>query len=617
MLTKDGCNNNTVSLQPFVVIVGLGGIGKTELVKMYSHLRGPNYFANNVIWITSDDQMSLSNSFVNLAQYLGFKVSGQSLSVTVANVYDYFKKRKALFIFDNAETLEDIRPFLPQVSPIEMKPCILITSRNQEWGNDAGKLMLDVLEEYEAVSMVMSSLQTVIEITTEEAKQLAGELQSLPLALQQAVAYIKKFNKRRRFTVHDYIKAFQAKTKDVLGFKIQGSDYTKTVLVTWEMSFDKIREGESSSLASRLIGIMAYLHADDIPFDMFLELTSGDKDLLWDSFDVLLQYSLIKSSTRQEKGSEEVQTLFHIHRLVQKVIQLTLESTDVEKNIENSLRLIQELVSDALLYQGRYFESLDYVCEEYFYLEENLGPGHHATLALVFNKARSLHCIGKHREALPVYNEAITRYTSTIGELHCDTLAAKIDLGFLHIDLEEPEIALSIFQDVYEKKLQLENAKIVCTDGIELYKYRDVYTALYGIGHALQLLERYEEAEKLYAKFYEQRRITDGEDHPRRLHAGNKLAEVLIKQKRHSEAQNLLKDIYERQLSKLDDTHPHCMSTLANIVECMKINEEFEEAAIILNDLYLKRCKVLGADHKDTLKISNMMKKLKTVGESN
>ena len=156
----------------------------------------------------------------------------------------------------------------------------------------------------------------------------------------------------------------------------------------------------------------------------------------------------------------------------------------------------------------------------------------------------------------------------------------------------------------------MEQDKSVYGDGIELYKYRDIYTALYGIGHALQLLGRYDEAEEHYAIFYEQRRKTDGECHPRRLHAGNKLAEVKIKKGELSEAHALLKDVYAKQLKTLSDSHPHCMMTLANIIKCLKLKGEIEEARALLNELYDKRCEVLGPEHMDTKKIEKMIEKL-------
>ena len=130
---------------------------------------------------------------------------------------------------------------------------------------------------------------------------------------------------------------------------------------------------------------------------------------------------------------------------------------------------------------------------------------------------------------------------------------------------------------------------------------------MYGIGHALQLLKRYDEAEEHYTTFYEQRRQTDGECHPRRLHAGNKLAEVKIEKGEYSGAYELLQDVYKKQVSALGDRHPHCMTTLKTIIKCLKLKGEIEEARQVLYDLHGKILGVLGPEHVDTKKVEKMI----------
>ena len=45
-------------------------------------------------------------------------------------------------------------------------------------------------------------------------------------------------------------------------------------------------------------------------------------------------------------------------------------------------------IVDALLYQGRYSESLEYVEQQHTFMKKKMGETHHSTLALLFNKAR-------------------------------------------------------------------------------------------------------------------------------------------------------------------------------------------------------------------------------------
>jgi hypothetical protein len=88
-------------------ICGLGGIGKSEIAKMYARQHCQDY-DGNVIWINAATYGTLEESFHRLAKdklNISTKsIDGQEKDIKsiVQEVYKYFSKRKSLFFFDNA-----------------------------------------------------------------------------------------------------------------------------------------------------------------------------------------------------------------------------------------------------------------------------------------------------------------------------------------------------------------------------------------------------------------------------------------------------------------------------------------------------------------------------------
>jgi hypothetical protein len=70
---------------------------------------------------------------------------------------------------------------------------------------------------------------------------LAITLQCFPLALQQAVAYIKQTDKEyknieQKFEITHYLKKYEQKARELLNFdfpKDNNNCYTKTTFITW------------------------------------------------------------------------------------------------------------------------------------------------------------------------------------------------------------------------------------------------------------------------------------------------------------------------------------------------------------------------------------------------
>ena len=153
------------------------------------------------------------------------------------------------------------------------------------------------------------------------ARTLAGELGYLPLALEQAAAYMK--GHKEAFSV--YLAAYRAlrlKLLDEMG-PVAG-EYPETVRTTWKRSFDAVAAASPTSIA--LLRLSAFFAPDAIPYELIVEgaselgeplasaLTSppGGDFALNEILTPLARHSLVRRDP-------EART-YSVHRLVQAVL---------------------------------------------------------------------------------------------------------------------------------------------------------------------------------------------------------------------------------------------------------------------------------------------------------
>ena len=305
-------------------VSGLGGIGKTQLALRYAQLHVTEY-DNNVVWINSETKLDMSRSFSKLAAKLAIERKDEygehkDIERIVEEIYDYFSDRRSLFIFDNVENYVEIEPFLPK-SMVGNKPSLLITSRYKNWQNAAPVVSLDVFTNQESLALVKNGLSINSNSQDVKIQLLHNLLHGLPLALQQAIAYIKiQRNLDSSFSIGNYIEMFKEKTKEVLDFNFRSysnDPYLKTVYMTWKITLERIKkEGKAGEMAIEILNIMSFIFPESISTETFSVFY--ESNLLNEAMHLLRVYSMT------DAGSIPSECV--VHRLMQKVVNLHLES---------------------------------------------------------------------------------------------------------------------------------------------------------------------------------------------------------------------------------------------------------------------------------------------------
>jgi Domain of unknown function (DUF4062)/Tetratricopeptide repeat len=316
-------------------LCGLGGAGKTSVALEYAHRQLGDA---GVAWqFPAEDPAVLAAGFGELAAQLGAGEGGDP----VAAVHGMLAASAApwLLVFDNAPDRGSVAPFVPPAG----RGQVLITSRNQIWPPGQA-LDVPVLDPQVAAEFLTGRTG---DADRRAALELAGELGGLPLALEQAAAYVQATGD----SLAGYLAAFRQRRPQMLS-RGEPTGYPETVATTWRLAFEDLQRVAPG--AGGLLRLLAFCAPEAVPLRLLLhprpglgrlgeEVTPALASLLddplaaGDAIAALRRYSLV---TPAGGGSVSV------HRLVQAVTVEQMPAELASQWRQGAAALIEAAIPD-------------------------------------------------------------------------------------------------------------------------------------------------------------------------------------------------------------------------------------------------------------------------------
>ena len=293
-------------------ISGMGGVGKTQLALEYAYRYVSQYQA--VLWVPSEEPAALASAFAGLAQVLGLPEADEpEQGIAIKAVLRWLDTHQGwLLVFDNAPGPQELDEYLPQGASGH----VLITSRYPNWRGVANPLSVQEFQRDESIDFLLKRTGATDRAS---ANELADVLGDLPLALEQAGAYVEQTGG----SLADYLSLFQTRHQELLQLETAPAGYEHTIATTWTISLQQLPE-----TAADLLNLCAFLAPDDIPKELVsqgaehipepLAGAAADTLALERAVAALRGYSLLEVS-----GDS-----WSVHRLVQAAVRGWLNDGD-------------------------------------------------------------------------------------------------------------------------------------------------------------------------------------------------------------------------------------------------------------------------------------------------
>jgi hypothetical protein len=227
---------------------GLGGIGKTQTAVEYAYRHKENY--GQILWGKAESKESLISDFAQLGAILNLPGKNAQDQQEIGKAVQRWLKQHEhwLLILDNADDLSLIQPFFQGLQSGH----ILLTTRAQATGT-ISKVEIHKLPDHEGVIFLLRRAKMIVEVTSYEtvsqewrtqALLIVKELDGLPLALDQAGAYIEE----TQCGLGGYLELYRKHGLELLKERgLFDSGNPDPVATTWALSFQKIEQANPAA----------------------------------------------------------------------------------------------------------------------------------------------------------------------------------------------------------------------------------------------------------------------------------------------------------------------------------------------------------------------------------
>lgn len=610
-----------------IALQGMAGVGKSQCALAYVYENKDCY--KRIYWISGESRASLLLGYQKIANDAKLAVVNGTNPAEIADlVFSWLRQQPSwLLVVDNLDDIKVADSVLPENGP--QTHTILTTRDRNAAGIPAESLEVDILGMDDSIALLSVISGCTSQSNLGELERIVMELGYLPLAIEQAAAYVREVTGDFSSYFHEY----QRNRKTLNRWVSKGNRaYPHSVATVLSLLFRAVQR--SNRQAARLLQLLSFLNPNGtlIEFlqtgretlgndlqtmftrlsDMAIVLLELEKSSLikWDrSNKTILVHRLVQTIIRDDMTDEELNTTeIVILRLCDKSFPDTITTNTLplcrkyqdqvlEPLLNTTVRTLEaanvkERIGKFLETDGKY-HSAECLFEKAYQIRSELqGTENPETFTTLLHLAGVHWHQGRMAKAAQLEEQVIEGRKRILGNEHRDTLAAMNNLALTYRALGRLEDMLRLQEEVLEK-----HTKILGEE------HKATLTVMNNLSWAYREQGRVPDAIRLQEKVLKTRTKVLGEEHPFTLTIKHSLALSYRDQGRMTEAAKLQEEVLNMRVRFFGEDHPYTLAAMLNLALTYWDQGRMKEAAELEEAVLDRRIRIFGSDHVDTLTV--------------
>lgn len=608
-------------------LYGMGGVGKSELALQYAHRARERYEA--VWWVTAENPRQLEAGLAELTHHLVQDAARAATTEDAAAwAVGWLRAHPGwLLLLDNVTDPSNIAGLLGR---LEGGHALITSRRDVRWPGTTRTLRLGLLDPEPAAELIATITGHTTPDDRRTAAAIAEELGYLPLALDQAAAYIRQ----TRITLGRYLRLLRQHPARYHARAADGDKAQATIARLWDITLETLQK--QAPEAAELAAVLAHYAPADVPR---LMLGGGDEEATEaadEALGVLASHSMIDLTddvvamhrlTRAAVLSQAQDIREdHAHGAARDLALTWLQTTipgDPDADVTGwpvwrSLVVHVEAIAAALassrpsgqlsqvlnqtglflIAQGEYQRANDVLTTAATVAEATLGPDHADVAIRLVNLASTYRALGRAAEALPLAQRALPIAEAALGPNHREFAIALANVAATYRALGRAAEALPFEQravDIAEAALSRDHP----TDAIRAQRGLSVALGLGNLAVTLRALGRWAETLPLEQRALAIAEDVLGPDHPDVAIGLGNLAATHRGLGRAAEALPLEQRALSIAEAALGPNHHDVATRLGNLAATLRALGRTGEALPLFERALTITESALGPDHPD------------------